>query len=471
MIRESDQDTIAAIATPPGEGGIGIVRLSGKDAIAIAGRLFVSKSGEPAANQNSFTARYGRIVSEAGDTVDEGLLLLMRAPGSYTGEDVAEIQVHGSQAVLSEALALALRHGARLAGHGEFTKRAFLNGRMDLLQAEAVLDLIQAKTEKSRRWASAQLAGSLTKKTQGLKQSLLEVLSELEASIDFPEEDIQIEDYSQIMLKLSAMEKLIQSLLRGSELGFLAKKGIRVALWGSPNTGKSSLMNCLVRHNRVIVTPIPGTTRDVVEEEIQIGGFPVKILDTAGVRVLSSGREEDAVHLIEKEGIERSRRAMTGADLVLFVMDRSRFFEGEDLALFDEIRGKEKIVVLNKSDLQPALDRNILSRLDGRLKIVETSCAAEKGIEELEKAIFDWMTHGKSGISDESVVSSIRQREAIEKILMCVQAALSACESVISPELIAVDVRLALDRLGVLVGDVVTEDILDVLFSRFCIGK
>ena len=466
IFRDSDKDTIAAIATACGEGGVGIVRVSGKEAIAVADRMFEARSGVPARDQKSFTARYGHVVSRkpsqgSADVVDEALLLVMRAPKSFTAEDTAEFQVHGGTVVLQEVLALAVREGARLALPGEFTKRAFLNGRIDLLQAEATLDLIQAKTETTRRWASAQLDGVLSKKIGDLKGSLLEALSHLEASIDFPEDDLSPADFSSLEKKLSSLESVLGDLLGGSALGLLAKRGMRVALWGRPNTGKSSLMNRLVRHNRVIVTPVPGTTRDVVEEEIQIEGFPVRLFDTAGI--------QETNDVIEKEGVARSRKAVTGADLVLFVVDASVPLKPEDEILFREIEMLSKIFVLNKSDLPKKID--VSKWVPGQTKIVETSCETGEGIPSLEKGIFEWAIQGKAGTAGESVVSSVRQKDVLEKMAAALRAAREACAERRSPELIAVDVRLALEQLGILVGEIFTDDLLDVLFSRFCIGK
>lgn len=461
-LRESDRDTIAAIATASGDGGVGIVRLSGKEAITIAGKIFISKNSQNAEDQKGFTARYGRVVSE-GKILDEAILLVMRAPKSYTAEDVAEIQVHGGSVVLQEVLALAIRQGARLAQPGEFTQRAFLNGRIDLLQAEAVLGLIQAKTEKSRQWATAQLEGSLSKKTAWMRAELLEILSFLEASIDFPEDDLETGDYSGIEKKLNSLRTQIQALLSGSSLGLLARRGVRVALWGRPNAGKSSLMNSLTRHNRVIVTPTPGTTRDVVEDEVQLEGFPVKFLDMAGI--------QESGNLIEKESVSRSRQAMTGSDLVLYVLDANGSWGPQDTALFHEIGPKPKIIVLNKSDLPVKVGPGELKKLGGDARVVETSCQTGKGVEALEKQIVQWITGGGLRSADEDVISSVRQKDVLEKMLLTVQTAQNACQARLSPELVAVDVRLAMDHLGALVGEIVTDDLLDILFSQFCIGK
>ncbi|MGH7198825.1 MAG: tRNA uridine-5-carboxymethylaminomethyl(34) synthesis GTPase MnmE [Candidatus Omnitrophota bacterium] len=466
-IRDLDQDTIVAVATAPGEGGIGVVRLSGRDAVAVADRIFESRKKIRVADQGSFTAQYGHIVSKSAsgerEVIDEVLLLVMRAPRSYTCEDVVEISAHGGSAVLQAVLGLAVRAGARLAARGEFTKRAFLNGRLDLLQAEAVLDLVRAKTELGRRWAAAQLEGTLSRTVQGIKDALVSVLSHLEASIDFPDDFVEADPPEKMAEKLAEAAGCLSGLLSGSELGGIAKQGLRVVITGRPNVGKSSLMNCLARTNRVIVTPYPGTTRDVVEEEVEIRGFPVRVLDTAGI--------QDAAHPIEKEGIERSKLAVHRSDLVLYVLDGSGTWSLEDEALLRDLGDKNKIVVLNKSDLPGKLETAFLKQKMKGTPMVETSCILEGGIHALEEEIVRYISGGKALASEEPLVNTVRQKDLIEKALKSVGDARTACQAGLSAELIAVDVRLALDHLGALTGEVITDDILGDLFDQFCIGK
>ena len=353
MLKEFDQDTIAAIATPPGEGGIGVIRLSGFEAISIADEVFQSSKKLFEKKQPSFTVQHGHVVDKSSsgkaETIDEVLLLLMRAPNSYTCEDVVEISAHGGSAVLKAILDLLIKHGARLAAKGEFTKRAFLNGRIDLLQAEAVLELVKAKTELGRRWATAQLEGALSLKVKAMKNELMNILSHLEVSIDFPEDLIEPNPVSSMKSQWKLVEEGLSNLLSSASLGFIAKNGLRIVITGRPNVGKSSLMNCLTRINRVIVTPYAGTTRDAVEEEIQIQGFPVRIVDTAGI--------QDTDHPIEKEGIEKSKAAVAGSDVVLYVMDASQVWSFEDEALLRSLGDKQKILILNKSDLPRRLDK------------------------------------------------------------------------------------------------------------------
>ncbi len=465
MIREFEQDTIAAISTPPGEGGIGIVRLSGRQALAIADKIFSPRGKTPAHQQKSFTAQYGHVVaSEGGRTrvVDEVLLLVMRAPKSYTCEDVVEISAHGGAATLEAILRLVLEAGARLAAPGEFTQRAFLNGRIDLLQAEAVLDLIQAKTELGQRAAAAHLGGGLSKKMLVLKDVLVGVLSHLEACVDFPEDAPDTDSREAIEKKIEGAVSDIHALLAGSELGLIVKNGLKTVIAGRPNVGKSSLMNRLSRSDRVIVTAYPGTTRDVVEETVQMRGLPLRLLDTAGI--------QDSSHPIEKQGIERSKKSMEAADLVLYVLDGSQNLSPEDTVLLKSLNDKAKIVVINKMDLKQNLEvKELQQYLDGS-PLAYCSCLDDRGIDELENKIFSFICQGRE-LSHEPLVSSLRQKTLLQKTLESLEQAQSACREHLSPEFCAADVRIALQHLGELVGEVVPDDVLEVLFKQFCIGK
>ncbi len=467
MLKEFEQDTIVAISTPPGEGGIGVVRLSGGEAVAIADRIFRSTKKLPVKDQASFFTQHGHIVSEtasgAREKIDEVLLLVMRAPKSYTCEDVVEISAHGNQVVLQAILAVAIRHGARLAARGEFTKRAFLNGRIDLLQAEAVLDLIKAKTPLGRRWAAAQLEGVLSEKMRMVKNGLVDLLSHLEATIDFPDDGVEPGSLEEAKEKLQALGENIAGLISKASLGSIAKNGLKVVIAGRPNVGKSSLMNRLSRMNRVIVTPYAGTTRDVVEEEIQIRGFPLSIMDTAGI--------QESEHPIEKEGIERSKTAVAAADLILYVVDGSQSWDSENMALLRDLEDRRVILVVNKNDLPQRLNLELFKNIADSMSIIPTSCVTESGLDLLENEIFSFIVQGKIQVSGEVVINSVRQKDLLEKTLKAIQDAKNSCAANSSPELVAVDIRLALDELGVLVGEVVTDDILDVLFNQFCIGK
>lgn len=460
--KASDQDTIVALSTPPGEGGLGVARLSGKKALEIADKIFKAASGLKVCDQKSFTASYGRVVFE-GKTVDEALLLLMRAPKSYTREDVIEISTHGSAVVLGAVIQAALQAGARMAEPGEFTKRAFLNGRIDLLQAEAVLDLIRAKTDLARRWSLSQLEGHLSEKIISAKNNLVETLSHLEAAVDFPEEELDVDPFEGLRLKLSALAREIRSLLSASEMGETVRRGLTVVIVGKPNVGKSSLMNRLIGRNRVIVTPFPGTTRDVVEDEIHVGGFPIRLLDTAGIH--------DTEHPIEKEGIERSRKAQLAADLVIAVLDASVPLGEADKKLLELLPERKKIFAINKTDLPRYLDTAELKKCTGHFPVVEISCVIESGTKPLVNEILRFISKGNFEIPQEGVIGSTRQKDLLKKVCEDVENASDACAEKLSAELIAVDIRSALGHLGEIVGEVVNDDVLDVLFSRFCIGK
>lgn len=460
--RNSESDTIVALSTPPGEGGLGVVRLSGKRAVEIADKIFNAASGIKVRDQKSFTASYGRVVF-GGKTVDEALLLLMRSPKSYTREDVVEISSHGSAAVLGAVIRAALGEGARMAEPGEFTKRAFLNGRIDLLQAEAVLDLIRAKTDLARRWSLSQLEGHLSEKMTSAKNRLVEILSHLEAAVDFPEEELGGVSLEEIRFKLSELAQEVRGLLASSEMGETAQRGLTAVITGKPNVGKSSLMNRLLGRDRVIVTPFPGTTRDIVEEEIQVGGFPVRLLDTAGIH--------ETEHPIEKEGITRSRKAHLSADLVLAVFDASAPLDAADKKFVETLPEQNKIFVVNKSDLPKRLETAQLKKYAGNFPMVEVSCVDKLGTKLLENEIFRFITGGNFEISEEVVIHSPRQKDLLKKVFEDLEHACNACAQKLSPELVVVDVRAALGHLGEIVGEVVTDEVLSALFSRFCIGK
>lgn len=459
MLRESDQDTISAISTPLGEGGIGIIRLSGKDAVAVTDKIFRARGGKSVQAQKTHTVQLGQIVSSKDKIIDEVLVLVMRGPNSFTREDVVEISAHGGPAVVQAIFERTLEEGARSAARGEFTKRAFLNGRLDLVQAEAVLDLIQAKTPVARSWAAEQLEGVLSKRFYSLKNRLVEILTHLEAQVDFPEDFPDTDTHETLTQKMSAIAGELRELADSATVGVLVKQGLKVVIAGRPNVGKSSLMNLLSKTNRVIVTPYSGTTRDVVDQEIQIGGFLVRLADTAGIRQTD--------HPIEKEGIERSKLAVQEADLVIYVLDGSEPVKDEDRELLSDLDDKPRIIVLNKSDL-PGKIQKALFKKD---LIIETSCTQGTGIRQLEEAITSLVTKGKVSVSEETFVSSARQKTHLDKACTHAQESVSGFKEQRSPELISLEIRAILEELGMLVGEVVTDDVLEALFQRFCIGK
>ncbi|MFQ5808965.1 MAG: tRNA uridine-5-carboxymethylaminomethyl(34) synthesis GTPase MnmE [Armatimonadota bacterium] len=456
-------DTIAAISTPIGEGGIGIVRLSGEQALAIAGRVFEPDRGDgPPSTMATHTVHHGRVM-DGDEVVDEVLLTVMHAPRSYTREDVVEIGCHGGVVTVRRVLELALAHGARLAEPGEFTKRAFLNGRFDLAQAEAVADIIAAKTEAGQRAAEVQLRGDLSREVNEIRERLADLLTYVEASIDFVEEDIELLSRDEMRERCEAIGARLQELIATAAAGQVLREGITAAIVGRANVGKSSLMNALLRTDRVIVTPVPGTTRDVVQETLNIKGIPMRVADTAGMR-----KSEDVV---EAEGVTRSRQQMAAADIVLAVLDRSEPLAEDDRELLASIPPGRSLVVLNKSDLPRALPQEDLPDACGDVRMVETSATERTGLEELEDAITELVLGGAVLRTDGVVVTNARHKDALIRADDSMRRALSAIEEELSEEFIASDLRGALDAVGEVVGETLTEDIIERIFATFCIGK
>lgn len=453
-------DTIAAIATPMGEGGIGIVRISGPESLPIAKRFFRPGHNGRAWQPESHTLTYGHVVDpETGERVDEVMAVYMQAPRSYTREDVVEIHSHGGPMPLRAVLGLVLTQGARLAEQGEMTLRAFLNGRLDLAQAEAVLDVVRSRTEAGLHVALNQLGGHLSDEIREARQLLLDVLAHLTAQIDFPEDDVPPQDISP---ELERVESHLAELLAGADRGMLLRDGVRVAIVGRPNVGKSSLLNRLLRHDRAIVTEIPGTTRDVLEETLNVKGIPMVVVDTAGIRTT-----EDVV---EKIGVERSRAAMDQADLVLFLVDCSRPLADEDRAIAAEVEGRPAVLVLNKQDLAPALTAEKLPFLDD-VPRVTVSAKTGAGIEELEETLYEQVMDGRVAPLQSALVSNPRHKAALARALEHVRAAQETNAAGLPADFITIDLNAAVDALGEITGETATEDLLDTIFSRFCIGK
>jgi len=452
-------DTIAAIATPPGIGGIGIIRISGPLAKNILTQLFQSKRATK--EFKSHKLYYGHIIDpETREVVDEVLAVLMRAPHSYTGEDVVEIHAHGGPLILKKLLDLTLKAGARLAEPGEFTKRAFLNGRLDLTQAEAVIDVISARTERELKIATHQLQGYLSERIKKIRNCLREFKAHLEVAIDFPEEDIEIVPPK---LWLSRIKKEviepIERLVKIYSENRALREGAVLAIVGKPNVGKSSLLNCLLKEERAIVTPIPGTTRDVIEEVLNINGVAIRIADTAGLR-----KTQDVVETI---GVERAKEKISVADIILWVVDRSVPLEEEDREIFEEIKEKKTILVLNKCDLPSVLDTEILKK-EFNLPIVSISALYHQGIEKLERIIFQQLL-GNTSVPE--FVPKLRHKQTLEKALMAARKAKEAVEKGLPPVFVSIDIQEALDALGEIIGETTPDDVLDVIFSQFCIGK
>jgi tRNA modification GTPase len=453
------KDTIAAISTPLGEGGIGIVRISGPAAEEIARSVF---SRNPSGGFESHRFYYGELHDpDTGDVVDEAMLVLMRAPRSYTCEDVLEIQCHGGYLVVQKVLQLVLRAGVRLAEPGEFTKRAFLNGRIDLLQAEAVIEVIRGKTEAALVLAQHQREGLLSKRIAAAKEGIVTSLAFIEAYLDFPEEDIDLPGIREIETATRISLELVEELLNGFQQGKVIREGVSVLIVGKPNVGKSSLLNTLLKEKRAIVTSIPGTTRDIIEEVVNIKGLPVTLLDTAGIR--DSGDE------IEQEGMKLTMEKIPLADLILFVVDSSKPFDDEDALIMKSIVDRPFLVVANKSDLPSVL------QLPGSMRsasVVNISARDGAGIEGLRNAIFSRFLHGEvlDG-RDFTALSQARHRDALDRSKKSLISFLKNFATQVPYEISALDLRDALRALDEVTGETTTDDILNQIFTRFCIGK
>lgn len=457
------EETIVAVATGRGGAGIGIVRLSGAEAVSIAERIFRPRRGGSVREMRSYTARYGRIVDPvSGEPIDEAVLLLMRAPASYTREDVVEIQCHGGSVVLQRVLDAVLQAGARPAEPGEFTRRAFLNGRIDLAQAEAVADLVGSRSEAARQAALQQLGGALSRQIEEIRQGLLDRQVHLEAVLDFPEDEIDDLDRRDFVPGIRKMESLLEEMLGTFERGRVLRDGLRTAIIGKPNVGKSSLLNALAGREKAIVTPLPGTTRDVVEEQLNVGGVTLVLQDTAGLH-----ETEDPV---ERLGIERSRAAIQDADLVLWVLDDTRDWDETDEGLLAEIPLDRTLAVINKIDTgSRRLDRErIKERFDGRM--YEVSALAGTGLNRLTEAVRE-AAHFSGGPDEAPLITHARHRDAIARGLERLEAARLAADRGEPEEILAFELRQAAEALGEVTGRTATEEILDEIFSRFCIGK
>jgi tRNA modification GTPase len=453
-------DTIAAIATPLGEGGLAVIRISGPHALAVADRCFApigKGSGRPSAAP-THTVQFGHVV-RGGQQIDEALLLVMRAPRTFTREDVVEISCHGGLFPAKMVLDAVLADGARLAEPGEFTRRAFLNGRIDLAQAEAVADVIQSRTELALRAANEQLAGKLSQRINQLRDEMVEGLAHVEAQIDFPEEDIAPDTKDRLMTRLEGAIGFINQLLLTADEGQILRRGIRAAIVGRPNAGKSSLLNQLLGRDRAIVSPVPGTTRDTIEETANIRGIPVIFIDTAGLR---EARDE-----IEAEGVRRSRQSLREAELILHVLDVSQPLGGADRDDLAECQGKKCLVVLNKSDLRPHSD----AILESDAPVIKVSCLTREGIEALKDAIKKLIWSGEIHAEMLQVMINSRHQEALNRARIAMQRAVESFRQDHTLELVAVDLRIAVNAVGEIVGKTTTEDLLDVVFSQFCIGK
>lgn len=452
-------DTIAAIITAPGRAAVGIIRLSGPEAVAIAGRLYDGAADLSTAA--SHTIHYGWVWDQAhGKRVDEALFLLMRGPKSYTGEDVVEIQCHGGHTSTQEILRLCLVQGARVADEGEFTKRAFINGKLDLTRAEAVMDIVDAKSEAALSQAVAQKSGVLEGRIRDAREAVLELVAFIQADLDYPEDDIERLTDAELASRVQAVAGDLDALIASAERGRITRDGIKMVIAGKPNVGKSSLLNALLGRDRAIVTDIAGTTRDVVTEHLTVGGVPVEILDTAGIR--------ETADTIEAIGVERAKAASQEADLVLYVVDASRGLDSDDESFLSALSGKACLLVVNKSDLNGEM------AVPGAFsdKHVRISAKAVVGIDALEKAILSVILHDKTvGTGDTAVVSNARHIALLERCAADLASFLDGLAMDMSKDILVIDLQNAWENLGLITGDTASEDLIDTIFSKFCLGK
>ena len=447
--------TIAAISTPPGNGGIGIIRISGEDALRIINKIFVPKK---AGELNPFVLKLGNIIDDNNEKLDQVLVSYFKAPKSYTGEDVVEISCHGGNIILKNILDIVLKNGAFLAEAGEFTKKAFLNGKMDLTQAEAVMDLINSKSEKEERASAKQLEGRVGQEIRRIKDNIINMLADIEANIDYPEyediEEVQNEKISKILEEqVTSLKTLEQSFKNGKIL----KNGISTAIIGKPNVGKSSLLNILLDEERAIVTEIPGTTRDTIEEYITINGITLKLIDTAGIR-----STED---LVENIGVEKSKKAITDAELVLFILDGSCGYSNEEKLLYEQIKDKQHIVVINKIDLN-------CEKIDIKNEnVIRISTKTREGLEELEKRIEKLFDLNNIDTENSLIITNIRHKDLITKAIQNIEKAKEAVENKVPVDMVSINIQEAINSLGEILGESISENVLNKIFEKFCVGK
>lgn len=456
-------DTIAAISTSAGEGGIGIVRMSGDKALEILDKIFISHKGKSVFEMKSYSMMYGYIKDKKNDEIiDEVIVSYMKAPNTYTKEDVVEINCHGGMIAVKRILSLVLNNGARLAEPGEFTKRAFLNGRIDLSQAEAVIDIIRAKTDESMRLAIEQSQGKLSSKIISLNDRLLNILAHIEASVDFPEDDVDDIVANIIINEATEIKNEIEKLIKNADTGKIIREGLNTIIVGKPNVGKSSLLNILLQEKRAIVTEIPGTTRDIIEEYINIEGIPIKIIDTAGIR--------ETKDIVEKIGVEKTKEYIDKADLIIFMLDAGKVLEKEDMIIMDLIKEKQKIVVINKMDVPIKIDVDLIKEKIKDVPIIYSSVTEEKGIDEIKNRIVELVYKGKVSSKD-IYVTNLRHKEILEKAKKSIENGIETIKSGFPIDCASVEFKDAYLKLGEITGDTVSDDIIDRIFSNFCIGK
>ena len=457
------QDTITALVTAVGESSVGIIRISGPEATNIANKIYKGKTDFKTAE--SHTVHYGYVYDEKNDKkIDEAIFLLMRGPRSFTGEDVVEVQCHGGMVVLKQTLQLILSCGARLAEQGEFSKRAFLNGRLDLAQAESIMDIVQAKTERGVDLALSQLQGSLSGMVRELRADLLELVAFIQADIDYPDDDIERLTPEEYQSRVANLKDQIASVLQNAQKGKIIRDGLRVVIAGKPNVGKSSLLNALLGQERAIVTDIPGTTRDVIEEYINLNGIPLKIVDTAGIR------ETD--NLVEQIGVDKAQQFVKNADLVLYVVDSLQGLTEEDTQMLDEIKNQHVIYLMNKSDVGITDEtRAAFADAIGGAPVLEISAREKLGLDQLEQRIMDLFFSGTLEVQNDIMVTNVRHIQILEESAAHMEGFLIGLMLGMSVDFLVIDLQNAWEKLGKITGETVEEDLLDQIFSKFCLGK
>ncbi|HBI1103756.1 tRNA uridine-5-carboxymethylaminomethyl(34) synthesis GTPase MnmE [Staphylococcus aureus] len=458
-----DLDTITSISTPMGEGAIGIVRLSGPQAVEIADKLY---KGKHLLNDvPSHTINYGHIIDpESKEVVEEVMVSVLRAPKTFTREDIIEINCHGGILTINRVLELTMTYGARMAEPGEFTKRAFLNGRIDLSQAEAVMDFIRSKTDRASKVAMNQIEGRLSDLIKKQRQSILEILAQVEVNIDYPEYDDVEDATTEFLLEQSKeIKQEINRLLDTGAQGKIMREGLSTVIVGKPNVGKSSMLNNLIQDNKAIVTEVAGTTRDVLEEYVNVRGVPLRLVDTAGIR-----ETED---IVEKIGIERSRKALSQADLILFVLNNNEALTQEDYTLYEVVKNEDVIVIVNKMDLEQNIDINEVKDMIGDTPLIQTSMLKQEGIDELEIQIRDLFFGGEVQNQDMTYVSNSRHISLLKQARQTIQDAIDAAESGVPMDMVQIDLTRTWEILGEIIGETASDELIDQLFSQFCLGK
>ncbi len=458
-----DLDTITSISTPMGEGAIGIVRLSGPQAVEIADKLY---KGKHLLNDvPSHTINYGHIIDpESKEVVEEVMVSVLRAPKTFTREDIIEINCHGGILTINRVLELTMTYGARMAEPGEFTKRAFLNGRIDLSQAEAVMDFIRSKTDRASKVAMNQIEGRLSDLIKKQRQSILEILAQVEVNIDYPEYDDVEDATTEFLLEQSKeIKQEINRLLDTGAQGKIMREGLSTVIVGKPNVGKSSMLNNLIQDNKAIVTEVAGTTRDVLEEYVNVRGVPLRLVDTAGIR-----ETED---IVEKIGVERSRKALSQADLILFVLNNNEALTQEDYTLYEEVKNEDVIVIVNKMDLEQNIDINEVKDMIGDTPLIQTSMLKQECIDELEIQIRDLFFGGEVQNQDMTYVSNSRHISLLKQARQTIQDAIDAAESGVPMDMVQIDLTRTWEILGEIIGETASDELIDQLFSQFCLGK